>query len=219
MVWRAEKPIRGKPLSSVQISDDFTAKTLNAAWEWNYQPRAEKWSLTERPGTLRLHAFPPLSPGDFKKAANTLTQRAMRTPQNVVTVKLDLAGMADGQQAGIAHFAKTWCTFGVTQAVGVRTLTYTVNGQAMTGPVVTPNALWLRSEWGFDGHSQFSYSLDGKTFTSFGPAYPLTWGNYRGDRIGIFTFNDHGESGFVDVDWFRYKVAQPGGQGLDRRGW
>lgn len=213
MVWHAEKPIKGFTRTEVQTSDDFTAKTLQPSWEWNYQPRAEKWSLTERPGFLRLRAFPPLTPGDFKKAGNTLTQRALRTPQNVVTVKLDLAGMADGQQAGMAHYAKTWCTFGVTQSGAARTLTYTVNGQAMPGPVMTQDSLWLRSEWGFDGQSQFSYSLDGNTFTPFGPVYQLAWGDYRGDRIGIFTFNDRGESGFVDVDWFHYTVARPAGQG------
>ena len=69
MVWHAKKPIPGFPLTHVQASDEFTAKTLKPQWEWNYQPRAEKWSLTERPGFLRLHAFP--SPGDFKKAGNT----------------------------------------------------------------------------------------------------------------------------------------------------
>ncbi|MDQ2687531.1 MAG: family 43 glycosylhydrolase, partial [Armatimonadota bacterium] len=212
MVWRAEKPISGFPRTEIQESDDFTTKTLKPSWEWNYQPRAGKWSLTERPGALRLRAFRPLTPGDFKKAGDTLTQRVMRTPQNVVTVKLELAGMADGQQAGMAHYAKTWCTFGITQSGTVRTLTYTVNGQVTPGPAVTQDALWLRSEWGFDGQSQFSYSLDGKTFTPFGPVYQLTWGDYRGDRVGIFTFNDRGENGYVDVDSFQYTVSRSASQ-------
>jgi len=32
----------------------------------------------------------------------------------------------------------------------------------------------------------------------------LTWGSYRGDRIGIFNYNTLANSGFIDVDWFRY---------------
>ena len=59
-----------------------TDKTLKPQWEWNYQPRSEKWSLTERPGWLRLHAFKPLQTGNFKKAGNTLTQRSLRTGHN-----------------------------------------------------------------------------------------------------------------------------------------
>ena len=35
------------------------------------------WSLDERPGFLRLHAFKPLRPDQLKKAGNTLTQRVV----------------------------------------------------------------------------------------------------------------------------------------------
>ena len=208
MVWRAKKPIQGSPLTGIQASDEFSAKTLRPQWEWNYQPRSEKWSLAERPGFLRLHAFPPLAPGDFKKAGNTLTQRAMRTSRNEVTVRLDLAGMADGQQAGIVHYSAAWCLFGVVQTGGVRTLTVNDGGHAVPGPRITQNALWLRSAWGYDGQSRFSYSLDGKTFLNLGDPYQLKWGNYRGDRIGIYSFNDLGERGYVDVDWFHYVVGR-----------
>ena len=208
MVWRAPKPIGGFPRTDVQVSDEFDGKTLKPAWEWNYQPRADRWSLTERPGWLRLHAFAPLSPGDFKKAGNTLTQRSLRTPHNVVTVKLDIGGMADGQQAGLAHYAGSWCLCGVAQSGGARTLMYNDGGHVTAGPAITQGALWLRSEWGFDGQSQFAYSLDGKTFQPLGAPYQLTWGNYRGDRIGLFTFNDQGERGYLDVDSFHYTVVR-----------
>ena len=208
MVWHAEKPIPGLPLLSPHADDEFTGKALKPQWEWNHQPRMDKWSLTERPGFLRLHAFPPLQPGDLKKAGNTLTQRSLRTSHNEVTVKLDLAGVANGQQAGITHYSGSWCLFGVVQNGGVRTLTYNAGGHATPGPAITQNALWLRSTWGFDGQSQFAYSLDGKAFQPFGEPYRLTWGDYRGDRIGLFTLNDLGEHGYVDVDWFRYAVAK-----------
>ena len=155
MVWRARKPILGFPLTAIQAGDEFSAKTLGPQWEWNYQPRPEKWSLTERPGFLRLHAFAPLVPGDFKKAGNTLTQRAMRTSRSEVTVKLDLAGMADGQQAGLAHYAAAWCLFGVVQGGGARTLTVNDGGHATPGPAIMQDALWLRSAWGYDGQSRF----------------------------------------------------------------
>lgn len=208
MVWHAEKPIGGFPLSNVIVSDDFHEKTLKPQWEWNYQPRDSHWSLTEHPGCLRLHAFPPLKPGDFKTAGNTLTQRSMRTPQNKVTVQLDLHGMADGQQAGIVHYSRSYCTFGVTQTGPVRTLTLNLSGHITPGRAITQRTLWLRSTWGYDGQSQYSYSTDGHTFTPFGPSYPLAWGDYRGDRIGVFTFNDQGDKGYVDVENFQYTVTR-----------
>ena len=63
---------------------------------------------------------------------------------------------------------------------------------------------------GLDGKSQYAYSLDGREFMNFGDPYQLTWGNYRGDRIGIFSFNNKTESGYVDVDFFHYAYAGPG---------
>ena len=67
--------------------------------------------------------------------------------------------------------------------------------------------LWLRSSWGLDGLSLFSYSLDGDTFTPFGD-YKLSWGYYRGDRIGIYNYNNVSESGFIDVDYLHYRMEK-----------
>jgi beta-xylosidase len=73
MVWSAKKPVTRMKAVVPQTNEEFDGKALGKQWEWNYAPRAEKWSLRERPGFLRLHAFAPL------KAGNTPTQRAMRT--------------------------------------------------------------------------------------------------------------------------------------------
>lgn len=44
-----------------------------------------------------------------------------------------------------------------------------------------------------------------KIFTGFGESYSLGWGNYRGDRIGIYSFNQESEQGHIDVDQFSYE--------------
>ena len=99
-----------------------TARSSALQWEWNYQPRADKWSLAERPGFLRLHAFKPLQRDNLKKAGNTLTQRVFRTSTNIVTLALDLSGMADGQVAGLCHYSKDYSTIGVRCENGIVTL-------------------------------------------------------------------------------------------------
>ena len=208
MLWRGRKPISGFPVTSLVANDDFSDPLLKPEWEWRYQPRPAKWSLVERPGFLRLRAFRPLRSGDFKTVGNVLTQRSMRTKKNQVTVKLDIAGLVSGQEAGIAHFANTFCTFSVVKKGADYTLMYDNNGRKMPGPRISQTILWVRSSWGFDGLSQYSYSLDGNTFKDFGYSYQLSWGSYRGDRIGIFTFNNEQEDGFLDVDAFSYKLSQ-----------
>ena len=212
MVWRHRKPVDGFPALLPQSSDEFAEGSLAPQWEWNYQPRAEKWSLAERPGFLRLKAFRPLRKGDFFKAGNTLTQRVMGYEGGEVTMKMDPGGMADGQMAGLTFFWKDFAILGVAQRGGVRRVQLDVNGSVTAGPELpsAAGALWLRAE--IDDHAvcAFAYSLDGKTFTPIGGNFALGWHNYRGARVGVCCYNDDAEAGAVDVDWFHYTYGGVG---------
>lgn len=209
MVWSARKPVALTPIVTPQTDDDFSRPKLGVQWEWNYQPRVGKWSLTERPGFLRLHAFKPLVRDNLKKAGNTLTQRSLRTCTNVVTIALDLSGMADGQVAGLCHYSKGYSTIGVRCESGIITVESAHNQAITRGPELTTRKLWLQSTWGADGKSQYAYSTNGTAFTPFGEPYQLGWGDYRGDRIGIFTYNNEAEAGYVDCDVFMYRYNSP----------
>jgi len=209
MVWSARKPVADQPITVPQSDDEFSGPTLGVQWEWNYQPRAGKWSLTERPGFLRLHAFKPLERDNLKKAGNTLTQRTMRSTANVTTLSLDLSGMEDGQVAGLCHYSKDFSTIGVRRTNGTITLEAAHNKEIRNGPIFATPKIWLRSTWGSDGKSSYSYSTDGKSFVPFGEPYQLGWGDYRGDRIGIFTYNNDSEAGYIDVDSFTYHYDSP----------
>jgi beta-xylosidase len=203
MVWRARKPILGKHPAALAFDDEFTAPHLQPGWEWNYQPRADRWSLTERPGFLRMRAFAPLRPDDLKAVGNILTQRSTCAKANQVTVKIDITGMQAGQTAGLCHFGATQSWIGVKKIGGVATLSAVTSKNQDQGPPILGAVLWLRSEWDQNGNSQYSYSLDGNAFIPFSSPYPLTWGDYRGDRIGVFTYGDRG---YIDLDWFHYRV-------------
>jgi beta-xylosidase len=213
MVWTGRKPILSKSAKiKLQTSDDFSAQKLLPQWECNYQPRAGKWSLTQRKGFLRLHAFSPLNPTDKRniilRAGNTLTQRSLRTRSNIVTVKIDIGSMTNGQYAGITHFSTTSNSLlGIKKEQGIRRLFYSYNNVDTTGIALSGKYIWLQSQWNANGENIYAYSLDGKEFVAFGGRSTLTWGGYRGDRIGIFNFNIEGESGFIDVDYFNYRYS------------
>jgi beta-xylosidase len=206
MCWGGKKPLAGD-IATPQASDDFGAAKLGVQWEWNYQPRAGKWSLTERPGYLRLRAFRPLRADDLMTAGNTLTQRSFRTAGNCVVLKLELSGLADGQKAGLCHFSRTHSALGVAQDGQTRRIEYRENGRILAGPAISGSQLWLKSTWGLDGRSRYAYSTDGSHFSGFGPEYQMSWGNYRGDRIGIYNFNVKQDAGQVDVDFLNYDYA------------
>ena len=204
MVWQAAKPSNEYPVRTPQSSDDFSKSVLSPQWEWNYQPRDEMWSLTERPGNLRLKAFRPLVTDNLLKAGNTLTQRCFCTNKNEVIVKMNIEGMVDGQKAGLCHYSKSYAMVGVRQSGKDRNLEFQTNKEKITGPAIKGNKVWIKSVWGLDGKSQFSYSTDGRKFTPFGEVYQLEWGYYRGSRIGIYCFNNIADAGYIDVDEFIY---------------
>ena len=82
----ARKPILGKPMLSPATSDDFEMPTLGLQWQWNHNPDDTRWSLTERPGWLRLK---PTVADSFWLAHNTLTQKA-QGPWSEGQVKFNL---------------------------------------------------------------------------------------------------------------------------------
>ncbi|MBO4820323.1 MAG: beta-xylosidase, partial [Prevotella sp.] len=161
------------------------------------------FSLSERPGWMRLKAFLPLKQGVFLSAGNTLTQRSFRTKHNEVIVKLDISHASDGLHAGLVHFASQSASIGIVNRQGKNYLEFTHNDNRQQSIAITSNHLWLKSVWGLDGMSTFYYSLDGDHFVELGQ-YQLSWGYYRGDRIGIYCFNELSESGFIDVDYLHY---------------
>ncbi|MEP6747976.1 MAG: glycoside hydrolase 43 family protein [Bacteroidota bacterium] len=209
MVWKGRMPVSRTIAAVPQTSDEFTATTLGPQWEWNYQPKADKWSLLQRPGWLRLSAFRPLQADDLFKAGNTPTQRSFRSRYNEVIIKLDVSAMTEGQQAGLCHFANPhFGMIGIRCAGTTRRLLFKSNDTLLTGSVIKRQIVWLRSVWGLDGISRFSYSEDGKGFTAFGNPYQLAWGSYRGDRIGVFSYNNLADTGSVDLDYFHYSLKK-----------
>ena len=80
-----------------------------------------------------------------------------------------------------------------------------IRAASWKGATVKAKHIWLRTRWGLDGLSHYSYSLDGDRFLPFGEPYQMVWGNYKGDRVGIYCFNDNGEAGHVDVDYLHYR--------------
>lgn len=93
--------VSGQPSTSIVKADDFSATSLGLHWQWNHNPVDEAWSLTERPGFLRLKTNRVVN--TLYLAPNTLTQR-MEGPRCSGSIALDCAGMKDGDCAGLAAF-------------------------------------------------------------------------------------------------------------------
>lgn len=207
MVWTGRKPANDPYAVPIQTSDDFSGKTLSPQWEWYFQSNAEKWSLAERPGYLRMYSNKPLQPGLVTKTPNVLTQRPLRQEQNIATVKFDIAHMTDGQIAAMSLFGKTTGTLGIVQSGSSRHFYFNAAGKTKQGQDIDVANVWLRAIWDANGLTKFFYSTDGVNYDPIGDPYNITnFNNNLAAKIGIYTANDTEDGGFIDVDWFHYGV-------------
>ena len=209
MAWQLPKPIQGYAPTLPLGNDEFDKPMLHPQWMWNHVPDSSKWSLTERPGYLKLYSSSTNGKGFFK-APNTINQRYMHSDSTVVTIKLEIAGMNNGQKAGLAHFngGKNYAFIAVAKQNGAFRMEFERDGQSMIGSALTTgqSELFLRTRMGAADKADFEYSFDGITYHKLGGSYPMKAGNFRGDMIGMFTYNDGRRGGFVDLDWFHYLV-------------
>jgi hypothetical protein len=137
---------------------------------------------------LELDAFPPLKVGDFFSVGNVLSKRSWRNETNEFSVVLDVSQMAEGQRAGICHFGGTTSEFGIKMENGKKMLYRKDSGaEEINLGEISQAEVRLISSWGLDGIATYSS-------VSNSP-YKLTWGKYRGDRVGVFTYNTRAESG------------------------
>lgn len=159
------------------------------------------------PGSLRMFAYAPLLPNKFHAIGNILTQRSMRSRRNEVIVKLGLSGMANGQLAGLAHFAVNYCSIQVKQADSRRTVQYEANGIRTIGSSLKGTSIYLRSIWDLDGTNEFSFSENGEVWVRIGRSCRLSWRlSRRSDRV--FTTNQDAVAGYIDMDSFQYSVQR-----------
>jgi beta-xylosidase len=192
--WK--KPDVGKdyPVYHQETGDEFTNATLSPIWQWNHNPVSSGWSLTERPGWLRLKAQPAAA---LNVARNTLTQKIWDSA-GIVDVKMDVSRMKDGQRAGFAFMCGSdfgW--IGVGQNNGIRRIRWD-QGE---GTILKEKNVWLRGiNLGDTG--RLFYSLDDKEYFDTGITFRMFFRFWKGARIAIFSFGPN--DGSADFDYVRY---------------
>lgn len=216
-----------EPAPTYVPDDNFDSGKLNPHWQWNHVPDDRKWSLTEKPGVLRLHSLPA---NDFYHAHNSLCQRPPG-PESLMTVEVDTTGLAAGDNAGLALLSAPFAWIGVVKSADGTTLQWvegtaggrrgaaaiSINPPAL-GATNPPSHLWLRVACNFDSDQAiFSWSADGNHFTPLGEPFTMTFQltTFQGVRPALFNFNTSGEpGGYADFD--NYTVEEPRARGLER---
>jgi beta-xylosidase len=213
------KPIQGKPLMQPPTTDHFCSSTLGLQWQWNHNPDNSKWSLTERPGYLRLRST---QSDGFWTARNTLTQKG-QGPWCRGEVKFDLQNLQPGDICGFGTLGKYSAHIAVNCDNDESLFLSMIVLQDTAGGIVTDtrvasvpiesDMILLRADLDFEDDTGIcSYSFDGETWTPLGGEFPLAFdwatGTFQGEQFAIFCYNNNPGDGYVDVDSFIFTDSE-----------
>ncbi len=220
--WKKE----GTPFAPYVRDDDFSGPGLANVWQWNHVPDDARWSLTARPGFLRLETQ---AAENFWRAKNTLTQRAIG-PRSVATAVLDASGLKAGDVAGLAllNLPYAWIGMRAKEAVegGAVELALEQFSQ-LTGKsekVALKSGgkrVWLRVSCDFlTEKARFAWSEDGERFTEIGEEFTMIFQlkTFQGVRYSLFGFSEApraegqwASGGVADFDSFDVEELNPRG--------
>jgi beta-xylosidase len=206
---------------NMYISDEFDDSKLALAWQWNHNPDNANWSLTERPGYLRLRTG--RTSKTIYHARNTLTQRVYETACSG-SVALETTGMKDGDKAGLMILQGLSGFICIEQEGEQKYIAmYTGDNDSanyrLANAIVTRQAqaefsgdrVYFRVNCKFRGNTTsgsetavFQYSLDGTSWTTMGTTLNMSWTtqHFTGARFGLFNYATKEASGYVDFDYF-----------------
>ena len=188
------------------ITDGFD---LPPVWQWNHNPDPAFWSVTERPGFLRL-VNGRVDTG-FLDTQNTLTQRTFG-PECSGIVAMDISQMKDGDVAGLGALQKKY-GFVAVKMSGASKSVIMVNGSADTPEEVEnipidQDSIQLRIAFDFNNRrdrADFYYSLDGVEWKEIGNTLRMSYTlpHFMGYRFALFNYATQSTGGCVDFDCFR----------------
>ena len=200
-VWTKPGVSKSVLVSHPQTTDDFNSYTLGLQWQFNHNPVNTHWSLNERRGWLALKA---LKAATLRESRNMLTQKCMGY-LSTATVLLDFSALADGQRGGLFCTGSLYNGIGISREEGKNYLYLEKNGDVQQVKMVSGKKIYLRVMLDAKkNRCQLFYSFDNRNFILCGDAYSLKFGDWKGARVGLYSYNTLGIGGKCYFDWFNY---------------
>lgn len=199
-------------IPGIVASDEFKRKKgdllLLLTWQWNHNPDDKNWSLSARPGYLRLTTG--RTDSSITQVRNTLTQRCFG-PQSSGATAIDVSNMKNGDCAGLLLLQKKYGWVGVRMENGTK---YIVMVNAESGSPVEMQkiplkgkTIHLRADCQFEqlaDKADFYYSMDGKKWIQIGGSLKMSYTipHFMGYRFGLFNYATQSAGGYTDFDYF-----------------
>ncbi len=194
-------------------SDEFEGVGLGLQWQWHANPQTN-WAFPAGGlGFLRIFNVP--LPENFRNlwdVPNLLLQK-FPAPEFTVTTKLTFTPRTSDEETGLIVMGLDYAYVSVKKKSDGLFVSQTVAKDAESGAkgiegagvALKGNTFYLRVKVSKDAICTFSYSNDGKTFSSAGEPFAARKGKWIGAKVGLFSVRTGKtrETGYADFDWFR----------------
>jgi beta-xylosidase len=196
---------------------------LKDFWQWNHIPNQALWSVTEKPGTYRIHSG-KICP-NLNYAVNTLTQRTMG-PACEAIVTLDGSELKDGDYAGLCFLISSYGFIALTKESGQYYLV--MSARATDDKSIFGNLVDSEPAYEYDRIAVASakvtlkaygnfvdnidecefYYQDGEEWKKLGITHNLVWkmDEFVGCRFGLFLYSTKEIGGTAEFSKFEYNV-------------
>jgi beta-xylosidase len=210
-----KKPSVGKtfPKMTPPESDEFNTNEIGLQWQWhaNYQTT---WGYSSGDlGFFRLNCIPrPAEAANLWGVSNLLLQKFPAT-EFTATAKLTFDARFDGEEVGLVVMGMDYGTLSIKRKdakLEIRTINCLQADKAGKEEVIESqpfksSTVYFRVQVLQGADCQFSYSIDGESYTTIGNSFKAREGKWIGAKLGFFALSNSmvNDAGSADIDWFR----------------
>jgi beta-xylosidase len=200
----SKKPrVLGRPPIAPQTSDEFNSAKLGLQWQWPAN-HADNWfSLTARPGWLRL--FSQTASGDTTASTPNLLLQKFPARSFTIETVLEFAPKQIHEEAGLVLSGESFGTLGLEKNNSGNRIILRIDGVQKFVHDRAPDTVKFRMTVKDGGLCIFSFALD-DNFTAISQTFTARKGVWIGAKVGLYSVKRLADepAGHVDVDYFRF---------------
>ncbi|WP_343668838.1 glycoside hydrolase 43 family protein [Chitinophaga sp.] len=210
-----KKPLSNSIITAPPTSDEFNTSHLGLQWQWQANPLPTWGMLSPAKGTLRLFSAKlPDSLHNYWDVPNLLLQKFPNDTFTVTTAcKFTPNPNLEGERTGLIIMGADYASLSILKKEKELLLVYSTcknadKGKAENQQVITTlsdSSCYFRVKVTPGAVCQFSYSSNGKDFTTINETFTAKPGRWIGAKVGLFCTRPGqiNDAGYADYDWFR----------------
>lgn len=197
-------------------TDNFKGNDIGLQWQWSANPSIVWYSKLANQNFLRLFSIKvPENSNNLWTVPNLLTQKFPAQNFTASTkLKLTPEDATEGKTAGLLIMGTDYQSLVITnkkdgyylQLIRAEKAEKNNPEKILSEVKLSTNEVFLKVKVSEpNGICQFSFSENGKKYTSIGEPFQAKPGKWIGAKVGVYSISsqDAKRGGYADFDWFR----------------